>query len=481
MHFLAGNYVISEHNNFSSFNTSYIFNILPYVENKRKVVIECKELGGIEFRKIVYLDISAITIISCTLNLTSTSSGRIKITNCLFTSSTIIAQVCTFTSRAINCMDRNFGANRQPLYIIDTKFFNTSMEYSTTVGTSSALKISSIRLHVRGCQFVQNVATFGGAIYSEYSIIVISNTVFKNNSAEHSGGALYCVDTKLEISHSQFHNNTARVSGGALYHTGGPREILAQAYENRFLLFRTNFAYNRAELQGGAVHCQSNLEENISGKFSISFFNFNSAVNGGFAYLSNCQITIDGIKISYNSAINGGAYYTIESTIEFESEPNNTISYNRAREKGGALFLRRSQIKLLSAGIHILFDNNVVTSAKGRGGAIFVLDNSCDAATYYSENHCFVYYYIRVYHANLSEKLLVFKENRASRGSVLYGGLLDRCHPPKGYRHNNDFNIISEFKQLSVYEQGPLAISSEAIGVCLCVNDSHLDCILEKK
>ena len=196
---------------------------------------------------------------------------------------------------------------------------------------------------------------------------------------------------------------------------------------------------------------------------------------GGFAYLSRCIITKHGFEISNNMAINGGAFYAEESAIMFRGILENT-SYNVARDKGGALFLRKSQIQVLNVGPYILFDHNTVTSTYGKGGAIFVLDNSCEV-TAYSENQCFVYNYPYV----TDRKLLTFINNKASQGSVLYGGLLDRClPPPKFLHHTGSFNVLKEFKQIADCESGPLVISSEPIGVCLCINNSMPDCNLKE-
>ena len=485
--FFAGNYVISEHNSFSAFNTSKL-TILSDRWFKGRAVVECRATDGIEFQDIKYLSITAVTFISCTLNLTRVSvplfGQNLSITNCVFISSTIFAphvhikvNHCIFhhTSAAINCMHEKFFAKMKFKFIVNnSKFFMKTRKPSTTIGTSSALNIKNVQLNMTGCQFIENVATFGGAIYSELSVIQIKNTVFVNNFAEKFGGALCCMYTNLKIIHSLFHNNTAGVRGGALYFHGLHRGNDDDVTEEDFILSDTNFTYNRAGLEGGAAYCKGNVEEDIiHGKISISYSKFNSATNGGFAYLSRCEITKIGFELSYNSAINGGAYYATGSAIAFRGNLNN-ISSNTARDKGGALFLQGSQIKLFSMGLRILlnFYNNTVTSANGKGGAIFVLDNSCDTT---AENQCFVYDY-----GYSAKKLLAFTENRASQGSVLYGGLLDRCLPPRQFRYRDDFNIIAEFKLISVYEQGLLAISSEAIGVCLCVNDSHVNCTLNE-
>lgn len=79
----------------------------------------------------------------------------------------------------------------------------------------------------------------------------------------------------------------------------------------------TVFVSNRGGINGGAIHCdksQVKFSMVISGGQFIS----NSAVNGGFAYLSGCHISMhQTISIVSNVATNGGAVYAEYSEITF--------------------------------------------------------------------------------------------------------------------------------------------------------------------
>ena len=57
---------------------------------------------------------------------------------------------------------------------------------------------------------------------------------------------------------SQIHNNTAKVSGGAIYFAG----IVNEEYqEEDFVLSNTNFTYNDAGMDGGALFCKGYIDE----------------------------------------------------------------------------------------------------------------------------------------------------------------------------------------------------------------------------
>ena len=66
----------------------------------------------------------------------------------------------------------------------------------------------------------------------------------------------------------------------------------------------------------------------------------------------------------------------------------------------------------------IVFTNNIVTSAQGKGGAIYAEDEgSCNV------RECF----LAPSTNNEDNQILQLVNNSATHGPVLYGGLMDRC------------------------------------------------------
>ena len=133
-----------------------------------------------------------------------------------------------------------------------------------------------------------------------------------------------------------------------------------------------------------------------------------------------------------------------------------------------------------------MFYNNVVTADDGKGGAIFILDGDCEGVSsedYFDFIHpsfiCFVYEH-RINETNY--KHLVFLNNQARQGSVLYGGILDRCMPPLSQELIESGKAmlgIGAFKETSYYDPIPLAISSKPVRACQCV-DNIPDCSLKE-
>lgn len=71
------------------------------------------------------------------------------------------------------------------------------------------------------------------------------------------------------------------------------------------------------------------------------FSKFNSASNGGFAYISHCKIyTQESYNISNNSAFsNGGGIFAEDSILDFTTGNWVIITHNTAENNGGALYL----------------------------------------------------------------------------------------------------------------------------------------------
>ena len=166
------------------------------------------------------------------------------------------------------------------------------------------------------------------------------NSTFQGNRAKGNGGALYIEIAEIEINGCSFINNSAS-SGGAFYIKSGSQRI--------FIILST-FTFNEVKSDGGAIYCNDNGAITIYESHLAS----NSAINGGFAYLSNCRLTVHS-TFSSNKASKGGAIYATNSDITFLNKT--TMVNNIAREYGGALYLVVSKLRALSI-LH-----NVVLSA----------------------------------------------------------------------------------------------------------------------
>ena len=250
--------------------------------------------------------------------------------------------------------------------------------------------------------------------------------------------------SRVAVSNCTFRNNSGK-EGGALY---------VEKSED-LVVFNSSFSFNKALCGGGAIYC---ADSRISTNGRIySFSNSAETSNGGYAYFSNCNVVTEDPNAEYeyhsnNQASNGGAIYAERGTnIQFKY--NTTIT--TASNNGGALYLDQSRVRIFSS-MKLILSKNV---AKSKGGAIFVPDTNCETTT------CF-------FNADGNEGYhIIFTNNTAHQGPVLYGGLLDRCYVDDSNRHKLAIDVLK-------YEHTPEAITSHPVRICLCTENHELNCTL---
>ena len=365
---------------------------------------------------------------------------------------------CTFVSnnQAIRC-----NRNRQTThYHSRLRVINSRFLYNWVNRNGGALLVYGVDLEVSGSEFIGNSAKFGGAIYST-SYFVAENTTFKRNYANESGGAIYMENYSAKMSNCHFEYNSGKRSGGAIFLSINffPQYITS--------IINSTFTFNRA-IYGGAVYCASDVDDQQRSTVIMRNGNstFNSAHSGGFIYLLRFNLHLDQTFLVKNNTAfsNGGAILADNSYINIDG--SFTVAYNKASNKGGALYLGNYSKIMLNQFlgryriIEIRFDSNMVTSPHGQGGAIYIEDRDCKTITH-PDHECFVFNYLETE----SKEYFLFTNNVANQGSVLYGGLLDRCLPPEGFQDTH-FRGIDMFKRISEYEQGSLQITSDPIKVC---------------
>jgi predicted outer membrane repeat protein len=312
------------------------------------------------------------------------------------------------------------------------------------------------------CHFKNNMAVYGGAVYSssasvDFGALELNNCTFMGNAADALGGALYLARHRSAVYNCLFTKNVAG-SGGGIYSIVSAITIKDDIFQG-----------NTAKMKGGAWYLES---ESAGGKFyrfkfsvimARTTFEYNRAGDGGAMYCScetnpGCKISVwHKLDIQFNEAANGGGIYAVNSTLLLDAFI--TMTNNTAESRGGALFLDKSVI-MNTAVSHVTLQRNTITASSGKGGGIFVLDESC------SISPCFL-------QLGTSNLTLDFDGDVAAYGSVLYGGLLNRCLVSSSEQH---LLGIDYFKQHSQYQPTPLAISSDPVRVCLCMNTTLPDC-----
>ena len=310
--------------------------------------------------------------------------------------------------------------------------------------------------------FITNSATYhGGGLTVMHSTLHLNgSTTFKNNSAA-SGGGMYIGDSTVPSDGSNcFVDNMAYADGGGIYATdstikfNGNDRLLANSAKNR----------------GAAIHSSSTTLI-FQGS---SFFLNNSAEYGGGIYSESTNLTF---------VHHGSNHYSPPCSINYKSvcseslEPKNIFLNNTAHRGGAQYFDVYSNFSLYQkAQVH--FQDNRATEF---GGAIYAVDVLGPGQFFFQQHspfrsECFFHMLKKEQSPDLNTSTLIFVDNTAGiRGSVLYGGLLEKCNFT-----SDKYTSIKELFSMSILNDGRKddvnhSISSDPTHLCFC-NTSELNC-----
>ena len=306
-------------------------------------------------------------------------------------------------------------------------------------GVGGAVYQQSLDLHYSftnfsNCVFINNSAAFGGAIsthskypieyYRSYTLTVI-NSSFLNNMASQYGGALSVYWCSVTLYHLTLSGNSAKIEAGALSIFGGKLFIQNCTLTNNIAsiggamilqyasiggnthLSHLKFISNHATFKGGAItlhdyhegqisvisltNCsftnnEVTNESGIGGALALEGkkiqvimnscnFTHNNASYGGAVYISRTSCCSKHCTFSENVARAGGAVFGIAAYVDFM---NLNMNKNLASENGGGMALSNCSLNISGDSN---FTSNTVTSATGRGGAIYIEDRIDDCMT----------------------------------------------------------------------------------------------------
>jgi predicted outer membrane repeat protein len=241
----------------------------------------------------IYWNSTNSSIVNCSFNnniVTGASVGGAiywKGENCQILNS-------TFEYNHVKLGQQGFGgaiAYYGKLGYISNCAFNGNDVYT---GQGGAIVLDGIDCTIVDCNFTNNNASYGGAIFgSSYEIL---NCTFINNTASSNGGAVYLSGNKQEIIKCSFINNTVNGNpnksdklgnGGAIYLIGDDSNIL-----------NSNFINNSAHwstVGGGAVYIDGNNSYTLNCSFLNNYVGYEGrgaiSLNGDEGKLLNCSFT----------------------------------------------------------------------------------------------------------------------------------------------------------------------------------------------
>jgi predicted outer membrane repeat protein len=201
---------------------------------------------------------------------------------------------------------------------VDCDFLNNDAQ-----GWGGAIYGVRGRLVANNCDFTDNGALKGGAIYTLFTLFDMSlescNLAF--NVAESDGGGLFSGSAAI-VTGCTFSDNVAKGSGGALYMTGVLGGIFSQC------TFQNN-----AATEGGA--CTLFTANSTATGFANCLFTSNIGLTfGGAMHVRQGRLQANGTQFLSNSCDAGGAVH-VASTAALSAVTSCTFTLNDANEGGG--------------------------------------------------------------------------------------------------------------------------------------------------
>ena len=247
--------------------------------------------------------------------------------------------------------------------------------------------------------FLANSASRGGAMYGGNAI----NSAFANNTASDRGGAIYVRDG-VSVQNCEFENNTAKY-GGALYSCAGYNTVSSSnfkynvAYDDGGAIYNndeddsgltvlsSDFRYNEADDDGGAIYTSSGADTVVRNSY---FWSNNAGYWGG----AMCRGMVYGSSFYLNKAdsYGGGMYYGTALDCSFAwNTPQNAYETDVYESITGKITLSQSGSyfggKTVSAKVVNTKNNNplsgvAVTFKFSNGKSAIVYTGSNGVATY---------------------------------------------------------------------------------------------------
>ena len=305
----------------------------------------------------------------------------------------------------------------------------------------------------------------GGITFDGSSMIVSGNVSFTNNSVGcfscSGGGFLLSQNSNVTIRDAIFANNHA-----SCQQSGQGGGILAQVGSTILLTGRVSFVNNSANA-GGAVFLSWNTMEITT---EVSLTQNSARINGAGISIFASRMSVSGSVLFADNYADGNSYGKNGGGMDVEDTiitVNGTVSFiNNSADLGGGIYFADSNMTL-SGKVYFVRNNAI------EGGAIFVRDLSllvyCTLAfeAVLTEN-CF---FQIGENASLDHDLMVFEDNTAPTGSVLFGGSVDRC-VLEGFPENQSGQVFNKIANYSTQPHTVSVITSSPFRVCLC-NDSQ--------
>lgn len=204
-----------------------------------------------------------------------------------------------------------------------------------------AISIETGHVYVDNCNFINNTAlenTNAGAISNygtgeQKGYLLVNNSLFVNNHADHDGGAITTCFANSYIYNSVFIGNTAHRDGGAI-------RVSVEGYG---FVEDCIFMYNHADEWGGAYYSWASN----SVIHRCIFMNNTGGTNGGAVMVSGNISLTQSIIVNNTAEKTGGSFYIQQPMFEAQTEidVHDNLITNNTSPLGKEIFIKWKDTK----------------------------------------------------------------------------------------------------------------------------------------
>ena len=228
------------------------------------------------------------------------------------------------------------------------KFENIEV-YENEIGAGGFIYAQTVNYDIDGLNVHDNNSTNGSAIYVYGANVKVDNATIANNNSTNSGTGIYLAAGTLKISNSEISGNKSAEGRGAGIYVRGSYDD----YVPVLVLENTVIKNNEAATDGGGIFVRDNenIFSSITIDNGSKIYD-NKAQNSGddFVYFrengsdntSNNSITLDNISIAGISGIDG--WYHDNEGDRFLDTANPTVFGNYEHYTGSGIYLKAAGI-----------------------------------------------------------------------------------------------------------------------------------------
>ena len=237
---------------------------------------------------------------------------------------------------------------------------------------------------------------------------------------------------------------------------------------------KTTIFNNSGTLGGGIKVTTKNTQLYFTG--STVLYGNKAGLGGAIYSPFGNELTFSGDTLfSHNTAdTNGGAIYSVSTNITFDENGVSSFKWNTA-ENGGAIYLTSASFLTFNRGVNISMSYNHATKY---GGGIYNEDVASAAQCSFKRSkivklselpYCFLRFTYPINNQIKYNSTLIFSQNNSAGrdGSLIYGGLLDRCQVET---IGSPINIPEYFFKI---QKAHREITSQPYQLCFCKKNIH--------